>query len=108
MRGSSHFLCCCKESNQRKQLVRLSVHHERFPGVVRKLIRPSHYTTKWSRSSIPQARSACRNGITNKPNKPNQTKRNKPLVVRYAPRPRVARRDLTGAVPIRKTASYPN
>src|SRR6516165_8447621 len=22
MRGGSHFLCCCKESNQRKQLIR--------------------------------------------------------------------------------------
>src|SRR6478735_9689062 len=25
MRGGSHFLCCCKESNQRKQLVRPAV-----------------------------------------------------------------------------------
>jgi hypothetical protein len=25
VRGGSHFLCCCKESNQRKQLVRHAV-----------------------------------------------------------------------------------
>src|ERR1700712_5213989 len=71
MRGSSHFLCYCKESNQRKQRDRLSVHHEPFLGVVRKLTRPSHHKTEWSRSSIP-AGTKC---LPERHNRKNQTNR---------------------------------